>query len=427
MQSIQAVRGMKDTLPNETPTWRDVESKLIRKITQCGYQEIRLPIVERTDLFNRSIGEVTDIVAKEMYTFLDRNGDSLSLRPEGTACCVRAALENGLIHNQTQRLWYMGPMFRHERPQKGRYRQFYQIGVEAFGWQGPDLDIEQLLLSHSFWKALGLEQFIRLEINTLGTLPERQQHRAELIQYFKQHESKLSKEARERLETNPLRILDSKDPEMQDLINSAPKLIEFLEPASLKFFETIQSTLKSAGVDFKVNPRLVRGLDYYSHTVFEWITEELGAQGTVCGGGRFDGLVELIGGKSVPAVGFALGLDRVVDVYLAHFEQIKQPVDVYVVAVGEEAERKALLLANKARETGQVVICNTGGGNFKKQFERANKSGAQHAFVLGETELKENFFGIKDLRGNGPERKMQLDLFLAEGDMRQIDLRKQHL
>ncbi|MFO1258705.1 MAG: histidine--tRNA ligase [Gammaproteobacteria bacterium] len=422
MQSIQAVRGMKDTLPSETFTWREVESKLVHKITQCGYREIRLPIVEKTDLFHRSIGEVTDIVAKEMYTFLDRNGDSLSLRPEGTACCVRAALENGLIHNQTQRLWYMGPMFRHERPQKGRYRQFYQIGVEAFGWQGPDLDIEQLLLSHSFWKALGLEQSIRLEINTLGTLLERQQHRVELIHYFKQNESKLNKEARERLETNPLRILDSKDPEMQDLVNNAPKLIEYLDSTSLKFFETIQASLKEAGVDFKVNPRLVRGLDYYSHTVFEWITDELGAQGTVCGGGRFDGLVELIGGKSIPAVGFAVGLDRVVDVYMAHRAQTTPSVDVYIVAVGEEAERKALLLAHKARESDKVVICNAGGGNFKKQFERANKSGAKVAYILGESEIQQNFFGIKDLRGNEPELKIRLDLFLKEGESQPLNL-----
>jgi histidyl-tRNA synthetase len=414
MKLVQAVRGMKDILPDESPSWQHVESTLIQKVMQCGYQEIRSPILEKTELFHRTIGEVTDIVAKEMYTFADRNGDSLSLRPEGTACCVRAAIENGLLHNQTQRLWYQGPMFRHERPQKGRYRQFYQLGVEAFGWSGPDLDIEQLLLAHSFWQALGLEKSIRLELNSLGTPAERKQYRIALVTYLKQHHADLNAEAQERLESNPLRILDSKDPAMQPIIQEAPNLLDYLESDSLKFFETIQSALNAADVAYTVNPRLVRGLDYYCHTVFEWITDELGAQGTICGGGRFDGLVELIAGKSVPAVGFALGIDRLVALMLAHQAPQVQPVHIFMIAEGEAAQQKALLLANEIRRysANLNVICNAGGGKFKKQFERANKSGAEFALILGEAELQADTISIKYLREDRPQQTVSVEAFL---------------
>jgi histidyl-tRNA synthetase len=374
-----------------------------------GYQEIRLPVVEKTELFKRSIGEVTDIVEKEMYTFDDRNGDSLTLRPEGTAGCLRACLEHGLLHNQTQRLWYMGAMFRHERPQKGRYRQFHQLGVEAYGMCGPDIDAELILLCRRLWRALGIEQKLQLQINSLGTIEERVNYRARLVSYFRDHYDCLDEDSRRRLETNPLRILDSKNPDLQALIAIAPALMEDLTESSLSHFESLQSRLSDAGIAFVVNTRLVRGLDYYSRTVFEWVTESLGAQGTVCAGGRYDGLVKQLGGKESTAVGFALGMERLIDL-LPNPERLDMAANPhgYLIAVGESAESRAMRLAENLRDVlpGLRLTLNCGGGSFKSQFKRADKSGAQAALILGDDEVRDQTVSVKSLRLEGGQKTL---------------------
>ncbi len=405
-EKIQAIRGMHDILPDQTPRWQGVERTFRQVLAAYGYQEIRLPIVEKTDLFKRSIGEVTDIVEKEMYTFDDRNGDSLTLRPEGTAGCLRACLEHGLLHQPSLRLWYMGPMFRHERPQKGRYRQFQQMGVEAYGLTGPEIDAELILLSSRLWKALGIAHKLELQINSLGTLEERLVYREKLVAYFRDHLDALDEDSRRRLETNPLRILDTKNPQMVEVVRSAPALDDYLGEASRTHFQGLIQTLEATGVAYTLNPRLVRGLDYYSRTVFEWVTTELGAQGTVCAGGRYDGLIAQLGGKASHAIGFALGVERLIDLLddPARFDESVCP-HAYLIRVGNLAEHQGGLLAELLRdalpELRLVVHCD--GGSFKSQFKRADKSGAGLALILGEEEAKDATIGIKNLRKEGEQ------------------------
>ena len=398
---IQAIRGMHDILPDQTPRWQGVEAVFRRILSAYGYQEIRLPIVEKTELFKRSIGEVTDIVEKEMYTFDDRNGDSLTLRPEGTAGCLRACLEQGLLHYPAHRLWYQGPMFRHERPQKGRYRQFHQMGVEAYGMSGPDIDAELILLTRRIWNDLGIEQKLELQLNSLGTAEERQVYRRQLVEYLQKHSDRLDEDSRRRLETNPLRILDSKSPDMYELVRGAPVLQDYLGEESRTHFDGLTRILDDAGISYVLNPRLVRGLDYYCKTVFEWVTRELGAQGTVCAGGRYDGLIEQLGGKASHAIGFALGMERLIELLddQARFDQAGRP-HAYLIRVGAEAEREGLRLAEQLRDAlpGLQLTVNCGGGNFKSQFKRADKSGAELALILGEDEARDQLIGIKPLR-----------------------------
>lgn len=400
-QKITAIRGFNDILPAETGRWAEVESVLRDLMRAYGYHEIRLPIVESTPLFARAIGEVTDIVEKEMYSFQDRGSESLTLRPEGTAGCVRAALEHGLTYNQTQRLWYTGPMFRYERPQKGRYRQFHQFGVETFGMTGPDIDAELILLTARLWRELGLLKAVRLEINSLGEIHERANFRAALVTYLEQHRTQLDDDSQRRLTSNPLRILDSKDAGTQQILEGAPRLPDFLEAESAQHFAALRAVLDAAGVDYVVNPKLVRGLDYYNKTVFEWVTSELGAQGTVCAGGRYDGLVTQLGGQDTPAVGFAIGLERLLLLHAAlHPERAASDADVFVAAVGEGTSLPALLLAESLRTTlpDLRVLVNCGGGSFKSQFKKADKSGARFALVLGEDEVKNGTVALKWLR-----------------------------
>lgn len=402
---------MHDILPEQSPLWHFLEDRVRSAVESYGYRELRTPVVEMTDLFRRSIGEVTDIVEKEMYTFEDRNGDSLTLRPECTASCVRAGIENGLFHNQVQRIWYYGPMFRHERPQKGRYRQFYQIGVEAYGLNGPDIDIEIILLTRRFWELLGLDG-LELQINTLGTSEERARYRERLVGYLSAHSEQLDEDSQRRLSSNPLRILDSKNPQMRPLIEQAPSLMEFLGAESRAHFETLCAGLDKAGVPYVVNPRLVRGLDYYARTVFEWVTDRLGAQGTVCAGGRYDGLVEQLGGKPTPAVGFAMGVERLVALLEESTELPElQTLDVYLVLVGESAGRQGVILADRLRREvpGLRLMTHCGGGSFKSQFKKADKSGARLALVLGEDELAEGVIGIKHLREARDQEQVALD------------------
>jgi histidyl-tRNA synthetase len=404
-KTIQAVRGMNDILPGESATWQFLEDTLRRVIGSYGYREIRLPLLEKTDLFRRSIGEVTDIVEKEMYTFDDRNGDSLTLRPEGTAGCVRACMEHGLLHNQMQRLWYAGPMFRHERPQKGRYRQFHQIGVEAFGMQGPDIDAEVILMTAQFWGALGLEGAV-LQLNSLGTVEARAGYRDALVNYLREREAELDDDSRRRLDSNPLRILDSKNPDMQTLIAAAPQLSDYLDEDSRAHFDGLCGLLDAAGIAYEINPRLVRGLDYYSKTVFEWVTDKLGAQGTICAGGRYDGLVEYLGGRATPAVGFALGLERLIALLEAcGVEPRDGNPHVYLVLSGDMAERQGLVFADELRNavSGLRVQCNCGGGSFKSQFKRADRSGAELALVIGEEEASRDEVTLKPLRAGGEQ------------------------
>lgn len=409
--AIQPVRGMNDILPEQTARWQFVEAAAREVFAGYGYEEIRFPLVEKTALFARSIGEVTDIVEKEMYTFEDRSGDSLSLRPEGTAGCVRAGISNGLFHNQTQRLWYAGPMFRHERPQKGRYRQFHQIGLEAFGMEGPDIDAEIILVSARLWRRLGLEQ-VQLELNSLGTPEARAAYRGRLVEYFTRFEADLDEDSRRRLKTNPLRILDSKNPAMGDLIAGAPSLVDHLDDASRAHFETLCGLLKDAGLSYQLNPRLVRGLDYYSRTVFEWTTDRLGAQDAVCSGGRYDGLVELLGGKPTPAVGWALGVERLV----ALLEQTEglpaapRP-DAYFVLAGEAAGREGLRLAERLRDAlpGLRLVMHAGGGSFKSQLKKADRSGARYALIMGEAELARGEVAVKPLREAGEQHSVAWD------------------
>ncbi len=392
---------MHDILPDRVGLWQHIEDTARAVFAAYGYREIRTPLVEVTELFKRSIGEVTDIVEKEMYSFLDRHGDSLSLRPEGTAGCVRAAIEHGLL-NQPQRLWYRGPMFRYERPQRGRYRQFHQIGVEVFGLSGPDIDLEVILLTARLWHRLGL-QALRLEINTLGDAGERQCYRERLLDFLRPHADRLDPDSRRRLETNPLRILDSKDPTTQAILAEAPSLLDGLGAQTRAHFDALCAGLDALGIPYRINPRLVRGLDYYNRTVFEWITDRLGAQGTVCAGGRYDSLVEQLGGRPTPAIGFALGIERLVEL-LGQVDSGANPsVDAYLVALGDRAEIEALRLAERLRDRlpGLRLLVNCGGGSFKSQFKRADKSGARYALVLGEAELELGVVGLKDLRLTG--------------------------
>ena len=413
-KQIQAVRGMNDCLPGDTQIWQKVETTLRNTVASYGYQEIRFPIVESTDLFKRSIGEVTDIVEKEMYTFADRNGDSLTLRPEGTAVCVRAGNQGGLLYNQEQRLWYMGPMFRHERPQKGRYRQFHQFGAEVFGIATPDIDAEVILLTARLWKVFGISEHVRLELNSLGSNEARAAYRDALVAYLEQHIDKLDDDSKRRMHSNPLRVLDSKNPDVQAILVDAPKLSAHLDEESKSHFANLCERLDAAGVEYQVNEKLVRGLDYYNRTVFEWVTDSLGAQGTVCAGGRYDGLVEQLGGKATPAFGFAMGMERLVLLLQAlnSVGDIRRNADVYVAAMGEAASIQAPVIAEQLRSEiqGLRVQVHCGGGNFKKQLKRADKSDALVALILGESELSEGKVTVKYLR----EEKEQVTVALDE-------------
>ncbi|MCK0106273.1 histidine--tRNA ligase [Marinobacter sp. S0848L] len=411
MAKIQAIRGMNDILPDQTPVWQYVETTVRKVLSQYGYQEIRMPIVEQTDLFKRSIGEVTDIVEKEMYTFEDRNGDSLTLRPEGTAGCVRAAEEHGLLFNQTRRLWYTGPMFRHERPQKGRYRQFHQIGVECFGMAGPDIDAELLMLTARLWDEFGLSAHARLEINSIGTSEARKVYREALVSYLEQYRDELDDDSKRRLTTNPLRILDSKDPNTRKLLENAPSLSDYLDQESVAHFDQLKALLDAAGVAYTVNPALVRGLDYYGKTVFEWVTDSLGAQGTICAGGRYDGLVQQLGGKPTVAVGFAMGLERLIlllETLNLVPDDVNNQADVYVTAMGEQSVATAMAIANTLRNElpGKVVITHCGGGSFKSQMKKADRSGARYAVILGESEVANGTVGLKPLRDDQPQQEV---------------------
>ncbi|WP_100656406.1 histidine--tRNA ligase [Alteromonas flava] len=411
-KQLQAIRGMNDGLPDQLKLWQWVEARLRRVVASYGYQEIRTPIVESTDLFKRSIGEVTDIVEKEMYTFEDRNGDSLTLRPEGTASCVRAGNQHGLLYNQQQRLWYMGPMFRHERPQKGRYRQFHQFGVETFGLSGPDIDIEVIAMSARLWREFGIQDSVSLQINSLGSPEARAHYRDALVAFLRQHESALDEDSKRRLTTNPLRVLDSKNPEVQAIVQDAPRLLDYLDDASAQHFSKLCERLTDLGISFEVNPRLVRGLDYYNQTVFEWVTDALGAQGTVLAGGRYDGLVEQLGGRATPAVGFAMGLERLV--LLIETLQVAKvntaQADVYVMPMSEDEFVYAMQVAESLRESlpNTNVQLHCGGGNMKKQFKRADKTGAAVALVIGDTEKQTQTVGFKPLRTDDAQQTIEL-------------------
>lgn len=415
---IKSIRGMHDLLPADSHRWQAFEAVILQLMSGYGYKEIRMPLVESTDLFCRSIGEVTDIVEKEMYTFEDRNGDKLSLRPEGTASCVRAGIQHGLLYNQTQRLWYSGPMFRHERPQKGRYRQFHQFGVEAYGIETPDIDAELILIGARLWKQLGLKG-IRLELNTLGSNQARVEYKQVLVDYLNQHKDLLDEDSVRRLGSNPLRILDSKNPAMKELLDKAPALKDHLDEESRQQFDKLTGSLDAAGVEYTINPRLVRGLDYYCKTVFEWVTDELGAQGTICAGGRYDGLVEQLGGKPTAAIGFALGVERILALLESQQEVQIEAIDVYLVLLGEASELKGMLLAEEIREQvpGITMITHCGAGSMKSQMKKADKSGAKIALILGEDELSNEQLTVKYLR----EKKEQtivsfkdVNKFLAE-------------
>jgi histidyl-tRNA synthetase len=412
-KQIQAIRGMNDCLPTESGLWQYVESTIRQVVASYGYQEIRTPIVESTDLFKRSIGEVTDIVEKEMYTFEDRNSDSLSLRPEGTACVVRAGNEHGLLYNQQQRLWYMGQMFRHERPQKGRYRQFHQFGVEVFGLAGPDIDAEVILLSARLWKKFGISQNVTLEINSLGSAEARVSYKEQLVAFLKTRESELDEDSLRRLNTNPLRVLDSKNPQVQHAVKDAPKLIDCLDEESAKHFQGLCERLDNLGIQYRVNPSLVRGLDYYNRTVFEWVTDSLGSQGTVCAGGRYDGLVEQLGGKATQGVGFAMGLERLVLMLqtLELDKNVVSVVDIYVTAMDESVELYARQVSETLRDAiPQIKLMNhCGGGNFKKQMKRADQSGASIAFIIGQDEMASQQVAIKYLREKQPQEIILLN------------------
>ncbi|MGJ0428551.1 histidine--tRNA ligase [Methylobacter sp.] len=414
--NIQAIRGMHDVLPDQAPLWQYAEHIIRDVLGAYGYSEIRLPIVEKTELFKRSIGEVTDIVEKEMYTFEDRNGDSLTLRPEGTAGCLRACLEHGLLHNQVHRLWYYGPMYRHERPQKGRYRQFFQLGVEAYGMAGPDIDVELILMIDRLWKKLGIRDKVTLQLNSLGTIAERVAYREKLVSYLQGHLDLLDEDSLRRLNTNPLRILDTKNPAMKEVVANAPELMDYLGDDSRNHFTTLTATLDDLGIAYELNSRLVRGLDYYGKTVFEWVTDELGAQGTVCAGGRYDSLIEQLGGKANHAVGFAMGMERL----LALMETLNnvpvaRPVDVYMIRVGEKAEKEGLRFAEAIRNEipGLKLQVNCGGGSFKSQFKKADKIGAEYALILGDDEVSRGEVGIKSLRHEQEQQTLSLTQAIA--------------
>lgn len=405
---IQSVRGMNDLLPTQTPYWQHVESTLRTVLETYGYQEIRLPLLEATELFSRSIGEVTDIVEKEMFTFIDRNGDSLTLRPEGTAGCVRAGIEHSLWYNKTQKLWYSGPMFRHEKPQQGRYRQFHQIGAEAYGFSGPDIDAEMIAMTARGFRQLGLTD-LELQINSLGSAAARAVYRDQLVGYFSNHFNELDEDSQRRLHTNPLRILDSKNPTMQELITNAPQLLDYLDEESQTHFAGLTTLLDQLGVAYQIKPRLVRGLDYYNRTVFEWVTFRLGAQGTVCAGGRYDTLVEQMGGQATPAVGFAIGLERLVLCLLQDHLPIPNPApEVYLIMVGQQAVTQGFRFAEALHDSlpNLRLVTHCGGGNFKSQFKRADKSGARVALVLGEDEVAQSQVTLKYLREERPQLRL---------------------
>ena len=408
-ETLQAVRGMNDILPDEAELWLWFEEVVREWLHSYGYRNIRMPLVEPTALFKRAIGEVTDIVEKEMYSFEDTlNGDQLTLRPEGTASCVRAALQHNLLYNAPQRLYYSGQMFRHERPQKGRYRQFHQFGVEALGFAGPDIDAEQILMCARLWQKLGLQD-VALQLNTLGDIESRQRHRTKLIAYFLQHQDVLDADATRRLHSNPLRILDSKNPAMHDLIIAAPSLMDELEDDALQHFSAVQEILKQHNVKFEINPRLVRGLDYYNRTVFEWVTTRLGAQGTICAGGRFDGLIEQVGGKPTPATGFAMGIERLLALLLDDGMTLpKYRVDIYVVHQGELASKIASRVSEQLRDAKFQVILHCGGGSFKSQMKKADASGAIVALVIGDDEASAGEVSVKPMRG-GEQARVSVD------------------
>ena len=412
---LQAIRGMNDILPEQSPLWRYFETTVAQLLDCYGYRQIRMPIVEFTELFQRSIGEVTDIVEKEMYTFADRNGDSLTLRPEGTASCVRAVMEHGLAGGgQVQKLWYHGPMFRHERPQKGRYRQFHQFGVEAFNLPGPDVDAELIVLTWRLWKKLGISEHVTLELNSLGTSAARAVYREALVSYLNARHDQLDEDSQRRVLTNPLRVLDSKVPSTQALLADAPQLDAYLDDESREHFAGLRARLDAAGVPYVINPRLVRGLDYYGKTVFEWVTDQLGAQGTVCAGGRYDGLVEQMGGRATPGVGFAMGVERLIlmlETLGKIPEELSRQTDVYFCAFGETSELAALALAEQVRDAlpGLRLQVNAGAGSFKSQFKKADKSGALYALILGEDELQAKTVAIKPLRTDEPQQTVAWD------------------
>jgi histidyl-tRNA synthetase len=414
-KTLQAIRGMNDILPAQTPVWRYLEGTFAELLDSYGYSEIRLPIVEYTELFARGIGEGTDVVDKEMYTFLDRNEESLTLRPEGTAGCVRAVLEHGLSGGgQVQKLWYLGPMFRYEKPQKGRYRQFHQIGVEVFNQPGPDIDAELIVLTARLWKKLGIADAVTLQLNSLGSSEARAAYRDALVVYLQQRFDQLDEDSQRRLTTNPLRILDSKNAQTQALLADAPTLLEYLDEDSRIHFAGLKARLDVLGIAYEINPKLVRGLDYYGRTVFEWVTDKLGSQGTVCAGGRYDGLISQFGGKPTPGVGFAMGVERLV-LLLETLQQVpaelSRPAHAYICAFGEPAELAALALSEQLRDTlpGLRVLVNAGAGSFKSQFKKADKSGAQFALILGEDELAKRVVGCKPLRDDSEQQSIAWD------------------
>lgn len=419
-KNIQAVRGMNDYLPADTRVWQKIEAVLKNILQGYSFSEIRTPIVEHTPLFSRAIGEVTDVVEKEMYTFIDRQESdkeqiSLTLRPENTAGCVRAGIEHGLLYNQEQRLWYIGPMFRHERPQKGRYRQFHQLGAEVFGLAGPDIDAEMIMMTARWWRALGISEHVTLELNSIGSLDARARYREALVAFLEQHKEKLDEDCKRRMYTNPMRVLDSKNRDVQTLLNDAPELFEYLDDESREHFDGLCKLLDAAGIQYRVNQRLVRGLDYYNRTVFEWVTTALGSQGTVCAGGRYDGLVEQLGGRATPAVGFAMGMERMVLLVKdlnPSFTADESVTDVYLASFGENSQKAALLLAEQVRDALPTlrVMTNHGGGNFKKQLARADKHGAKIALILGDDEILNNQVGVKDLRTGEQETLSQQQL-----------------
>ena len=413
MKKLQAIRGMNDLVPSDSPVWQYLESTVADVLQSYGYEEIRFPIIEPTELFKRSIGEVTDIVEKEMYTFDDRSGDSVTLRPEGTASCVRACEQHGLLYNQTQRLWYHGPMFRYERPQKGRLRQFHQIGVETFGIQGPDVDAELIMITARLWLELGVLDSVTLQINSLGTSQARAEYRTALVSFLSERKDKLDEDSKRRLDSNPLRILDSKNAATQELLNSAPQLHDYLDGESQQHFTDLQKLLSNAGIAFEINPRLVRGLDYYGKTVFEWVTDKLGAQGTVCAGGRYDGLVEQLGGKSTPAVGFAMGIERLVlllqELNLVP-DGLTQTVDVYILAVGDVVQDAFSLGEMVRNQLPHLRVMNhCGGGSFKSQMKKADRSGAQVALIVGEDEASQGMVTMKYLRVESEQQTLPIE------------------
>lgn len=414
-KNVNAVRGMKDILPTETPAWHWLENKVAGIMLQYGYREIRFPIVEKTELFKRSVGETTDIVEKEMYTFEDRNGDSLSLRPEGTAGCIRAGIEHSLFYNQIARLWYYGPLFRHERPQKGRYRQFYQLGVEVCGIENPQADAEVILLSARIFKALGLLEHLTLQLNSLGTSEDRKLYRDVLVTYFKQHENDLDEDSKRRLTSNPLRILDSKNPDLHTLIQNAPKLAAHLSATARVHFDTLCKTLDAENIAYTVNPTLVRGLDYYCHTVFEWVTDKLGAQGTVCAGGRYDNLIEQLGGKPCPGIGFAMGVERALALIedLQLLETDLEKPEIYVFSDNDQTA--ALTLSETLRNAlpGRRILTGLNTGSMKSHLKKADKCGAEIALILGKEELKNQTVTVKFLRKKAEQQTLSLEALLT--------------